>query len=152
MAFSKEDLKDLFTYQDDVECLTHDLMDCTCLGTSKGVASVAARSQQRAEEVAASLQELREWQHINSTNVDNVPVEDPLLRHLVKAGHASFVFHRHAKSPADMQAEEATRLAAGIQPAPAEESPSACDDATGTDMLEIAEHGGDGDPMDIVRE
>lgn len=110
MAFTKEDLKDLFTFQDNVDCLTHDLMGCDCLGAVKG--PVAAARRGRDEDLVASLNKLREWQHINATNYEGVHVEDQFLRDLVRDKLAGFVFHRHAPAPGAAAADTAEPLGA----------------------------------------
>ena len=81
--FSTEELRDLFTFRDDTECETHDLLQCQCGGS--GVLEVEeeqgeVRSCQLGRQVAVPtkrVEELMSWRHFTSPVEDKV--DDALL-------------------------------------------------------------------------
>jgi len=101
--FSTEELRDLFTFRDDTECETHDLLQCQCGGSgvleSEEVEQGEVRSCQlgRQEAVPSKrVEELMGWRHFTAPMEDKV--EDPLLG--VASQFVSFLLRRTEDSGA----------------------------------------------------
>ncbi|XP_046840079.1 DNA repair and recombination protein RAD54B-like [Xenia sp. Carnegie-2017] len=111
--FSREDLKDLFTFHVDTSCLTHDLLNCSCssYNETKGknpVANVdkipAAENSPRTcqlgvtkktdQEKHLSMAELMQWKHF-SRPIQDTEIEDIWLRSC--ADDIDFVFQTEIK-------------------------------------------------------
>jgi len=78
--FSTDELRDLFTFRDDTECETHDLLQCDCGGS--GVLEMDMEEEVRycqlgREVVVQKVDELLGWRHYNSPIEDRV--DDSLL-------------------------------------------------------------------------
>ncbi|XP_027053891.1 DNA repair and recombination protein RAD54B-like [Pocillopora damicornis] len=109
IEFSREELKDLFTLHENTLCLTHDLLQCTCLTTEDGsdeeCQSESTANQQSSIPVTRpcqlgidinnnqknlSIAELMDWQHYPCPSDPCSDFEDDAVK---KAGDAvSFVF------------------------------------------------------------
>ena len=94
--FSREDLKDLFTLHTKTTCLTHDLLNCSCIKAAdeKSVGNSTRKCQlgllrQEAKEKNLSMTELLQWKHF-SRPIENTNLEDDILR--LCADDIDFVF------------------------------------------------------------
>jgi len=101
--FSTEELRDLFTFREDTECETHDLLQCECGGSgvldNTDIEQGEVRSCQlgRQEVVQKKrVEELMDWRHFTAPVEDSV--EDPLLG--VASQFVSFLFRRTKDSAA----------------------------------------------------
>ncbi|XP_027028166.2 DNA repair and recombination protein RAD54B [Tachysurus fulvidraco] len=76
--FSAEDLRDLFTFDSNTDCLTHDLLDCKCSGDGRmpGVTEEVApgracqlgrRGKGASVPQRVSMSELMQWKHYSGT-------------------------------------------------------------------------------------
>ncbi|GFY72511.1 DNA repair and recombination protein RAD54B [Trichonephila inaurata madagascariensis] len=62
LKFSHEELKDLFTFHDDSECLTHDLINCDCL-KSDFLEDCDKRKENDKASQKVGMEELLNWHH-----------------------------------------------------------------------------------------
>jgi len=95
--FSTEELRDLFTFREDTECETHDLLQCECGGSGVLASQEEEQGEVRAcqlgrQEVVPSKrrEELMGWRHFTAPIEDTV--EDPLLG--VASQFVSYLFRR----------------------------------------------------------
>ena len=95
--FSTDELRDLFTFREDTECETHELLQCECGGSG----AIARQEEDQGEvrpcqlgkqEVVKSkrVEEMMGWRHFTSPIEDSV--EDPLLS--VASQFVSFLFRK----------------------------------------------------------
>lgn len=110
IEFSREELKDLFTLHENTLCLTHDLLECTCMTAEDDsdweCQSEPATNQQSSRNVTRpcqlgldtnsnnqknlSISELMDWQHSPCPSVPGSNFEDDAVK---EAGHTvSFIF------------------------------------------------------------
>lgn len=109
IEFSREELKDLFTLHENTLCLTHDLLQCTCLNSQDDNSNNECGSDIRDSEQSKatrpcqlgfydtnqnqnnlSLAELVNWQHFPRPSVPGSDFEDDAVK---EAGSTvSFVF------------------------------------------------------------
>ncbi|XP_078362706.1 DNA repair and recombination protein RAD54B-like isoform X2 [Oculina patagonica] len=109
IEFSREDLKDLFTLRENTLCLTHDLLQCTCVTaeveSDEDCQTEPAANQQSGRPVTRpcqlgcdsnsnqknlSIAELMDWQHFPCPSVPGSDFEDDAV---TEAGNTvSFVF------------------------------------------------------------
>ena len=97
--FSREELKDLFTFRGDTECETHELLQCACGGSGLLVAErqeqevracqLGGRQEQQQE--GGRLEELAGWRHCTA------PVEE-LVTDPVLGAASSFVSYVFSKT------------------------------------------------------
>jgi len=95
--FSTEELRDLFTFRDDTECETHDLLQCECGGSGvvdrQEVGQDEVRTCQLGQEMvvqSARGEELMGWRHFTAPVEDRV--DDALLG--VASQFVSFLLRR----------------------------------------------------------
>ena len=101
-AFSKDELRDLFTFQEGTDSDTHKLLRCSCRGQGlpqeEGEARVDAggserscqlgRQQEKVKESKDGMAELFKWAHFSSPIEDKV--DDPWLQY--SADFISYMF------------------------------------------------------------
>ncbi|TPX35085.1 hypothetical protein SmJEL517_g02501 [Synchytrium microbalum] len=81
-SFSNEELRDLFTFDPDTDCLTHEQMGCPCMEQVKTKSVVGAYD----------LKELQDWSHIR-TAARTERVDDDVLEAVLEHGSPiSFIF------------------------------------------------------------
>ena len=82
-AFTAKELRELFTYESETICLTHEFMKCECKGTGSG----------KGEQENVQLGELFKWKHYGIKSIDRV--DDPILIEAGKGSeYLSFVFEK----------------------------------------------------------
>jgi len=95
--FSTEELRDLFTFREDTECETHDLLQCECGGSGVLASQEEEKGEVRScqlgrQEVVQSkrMEEFMGWRHFTAPIEDTV--DDSLLG--VASQFVSFLFRR----------------------------------------------------------
>ncbi|XP_055936939.1 DNA repair and recombination protein RAD54B-like isoform X2 [Argiope bruennichi] len=73
LKFSREELKDLFTFHEDSQCVTHDLIDCDCLNSNElEDCGLEKENSPKSLSHNIGMEELVNWQHtkgpINNSN------------------------------------------------------------------------------------
>ncbi|NXX49555.1 RA54B protein, partial [Tricholaema leucomelas] len=103
--FSIEELKDLFTLHEDSSCVTHDLLECDCMGSSEFQNSsteepTVSRSCQLGQnhvkpnsKKPLSMSQLMQWKHFSG---QYQTLDDPFLERIKE--NVSFFFHNVTNS------------------------------------------------------
>ncbi|KNC97493.1 uncharacterized protein SPPG_07408 [Spizellomyces punctatus DAOM BR117] len=89
-AFTSQELKDLFTLDENTECLTHDLLGCSC---QKGMISSTTTT------FTEKFSELKCWEHLSSGMVERLQEVDPVITRALSQEPAlrkplSYIFHK----------------------------------------------------------
>ncbi|XP_068020467.1 DNA repair and recombination protein RAD54B [Melanerpes formicivorus] len=104
--FSVEELRNLFTLHEDSSCVTHDLLECDCMGrsefqnSSSEEPSVSRSCQLGQNQVkpnskkALSMSQLMQWKHFSG---HQQTLDDPFLERI--KGNVSFIFQNVTNSP-----------------------------------------------------
>ncbi|XP_066481022.1 DNA repair and recombination protein RAD54B [Tiliqua scincoides] len=106
IRFSVEELRNLFVLHEDSNCVTHDLLECKCMGKGDNLAPAenlsveqdcqlgqSNRKSKKVSKKTVSMSQLMEWKHFSPDN-ENLP--DPFLGR-VKA-NITFLFHNMTKA------------------------------------------------------
>ncbi|GIX70199.1 DNA repair and recombination protein RAD54B [Caerostris extrusa] len=74
LKFSHDELKDLFAFHEDSECLTHDLINCDCM--KYNCENVPNNNKQKLAPQNVGMEELMNWHHmcgpINQNNTTDL--------------------------------------------------------------------------------
>ncbi|XP_009901265.2 DNA repair and recombination protein RAD54B [Dryobates pubescens] len=104
--FSVEELRNLFTLHEDSSCVTHDLLECDCMGRSEFQNSSSeepsvsrscqlGQNQTKANsKKALSMSQLMQWKHFSG---HHQALDDPFLERI--KGNVSFIFQNVTNSP-----------------------------------------------------
>ncbi|TPX68730.1 hypothetical protein SpCBS45565_g02889 [Spizellomyces sp. 'palustris'] len=89
-AFTSQELKDLFTLDENTECLTHDLLGCSC---QKGIITSTTTT------FTEKFSELKSWEHLSAGMVERLQEVDPVITSALSQEPAlrntiSYIFHR----------------------------------------------------------
>ena len=83
--FTSDELKDLFSFDHDAKCNTHELINCECEGDGSNIAALDVEIPQHTptNEKRVEMQDLMQWKHIDPSNTSNGLNSlhaDPILR------------------------------------------------------------------------
>ncbi|CAL1276672.1 unnamed protein product [Larinioides sclopetarius] len=101
LKFSREELKDLFTFHEDSQCVTHDLINCECLNPNElNDCDDEKENSSKSVSQNVGMEELMNWQHTKGP-INNKNATDFILAS--SGDDITFLFSNAMNSPVSIQ-------------------------------------------------